>query len=50
MNWSDRYTVNWVPNVGPVTAYALKREQFGRTAEFHDPADDAVYSAGDRDA
>jgi hypothetical protein len=33
----DRFTVNWIPNVGPVTAYALKRTQFGRYTDFADP-------------
>jgi phage/plasmid primase-like uncharacterized protein len=30
----DRYYIRWIPKVGPVTAYALRRENFGREANF----------------
>ena len=29
----DRYTVGWVPNIGAVDCYALRRSEFGRSEE-----------------
>jgi hypothetical protein len=33
----DRFTVKWVPRIGRVVAYALKREEFGRSALETEP-------------
>jgi hypothetical protein len=32
----DRYTVSWVPGVGGVTSYALRRSEVGRSVEIKD--------------
>ena len=33
----DRFTVSWVPKVGSVTSYALRRSEFGRSDAVEDP-------------
>jgi hypothetical protein len=33
----DRFTVPWVPKVGRVTSYALRRSEFGRSDSIKDP-------------
>jgi len=33
----DRYTVSWVPGVGGVKSYALRRSEVGRSVEVKDP-------------
>jgi hypothetical protein len=33
----DRFTVSWVPKVGRVKAYALRRSEFGHSGEINDP-------------
>jgi hypothetical protein len=38
----DRYTVPWVPTIGDVQAYALRRSEFGRGTQIDDPADEFV--------
>jgi hypothetical protein len=35
----DRFTVNWIPKVGRVTSYALKRAEFGRSKDEKEPSD-----------
>jgi hypothetical protein len=39
---TDRYYVRWVPKLGKVDAYALSRQQFGRSAQTRSPEHVAV--------
>jgi putative DNA primase/helicase len=42
----DRFCVRWVPNIGRVAAYALSREEFGRSTATKDPDTFMVYGGG----
>lgn len=43
---TDRFCVRWVPQVGKVTSYALRRSEFGRTDTVVDPEAFTVHQGG----
>jgi phage/plasmid primase-like uncharacterized protein len=44
---SDRhFSIGWVPQIGPLSAYALSRHHFGRTASDHEPEAFKSYAGG----
>ena len=42
----DRFCIEWVPKVGKVTAYALRRQEFGRSGHIADPDIFTVHRGG----
>jgi hypothetical protein len=42
----DRFCVRWVPKVGKITAYALRRGEFGRSNQTSDPDALKVHEGG----
>jgi putative DNA primase/helicase len=43
---ADRFCVRWVPQVGKVTCYALRRSELGRSDSVFDPEAFTVHQGG----
>jgi hypothetical protein len=42
----DRFSIKWVPKVGKIRAYALRRQEFGRSGHIADPDIFTVHQGG----